>query len=258
MLKISVLADNRATRDFKAEWGLSLFIEKDGKNILFDFGDSDLFLKNAEKMEIDPFAADHFVLSHGHWDHGNGLRFMPRIKLICHPDAFTKRSRGNLNIGLPFTLEEAKKKFDLVLTKSPIELEKGIYFLGEIERKFDFEDIATPFIKEDKTVDTMKDDSGLAIITDKGLAVISGCAHAGICNTVEYAKKITGVDKVYAVFGGFHLGGGDEQSSKTIGYFKNIKVEYISTGHCTQLPALMEFANAFNSVPFASGKVVEL
>lgn len=258
MLKISVLTDNRAARDFKAEWGLSLFIEKDGKSILFDFGDSDLFLKNAEKLGINPLAADHFLLSHGHWDHGNGLRFMPKIKLICHPDAFIKRYSGSNNIGLPFTLEEAKEKFDLVLTDSPMTIEEDIFFLGTIERKFDFENITTPFVREDGSIDTLKDDSGLAIITDKGLAVISGCAHAGICNTVEHAKKITGVDKVYAVFGGFHLKGGDAQCAETIDYLKNVKAEYISTSHCTQFPALIEFANAFGSVPFAAGKVIEL
>lgn len=257
-LKISILTDNRATRNFMAEWGLSFFIEKNGKSILFDFGDSDLFIKNAEKMGINPFAADHFVLSHGHWDHGNGLRFMPQVKIVCHPDAFIKRYRDNNFLGLPYTLEEAEKKFELVLTKSHLELEKDIFFLGEIERNFDFEIVDTPFKKEDGTMDTVKDDSGIAISTDKGLVVISGCAHAGICNTVEYAKKVTGVSKVYAVIGGFHLKGGDKQCAETINYLKNIKAEYVSTSHCTQFPALVEFAAALESVPFASGDVIEL
>ncbi len=258
MLKISVLTDNRATRDFKAEWGLSFFIEYDGKKILFDFGDSSLFLENAEKMGINPFEADHFVLSHGHWDHGNGLRFMPPVKLVCPPEAFIKRYRDSIFLGLPYTLEEAEKKFTLVMTDSPIELEKDIYFLGEIERNFDFEKVETPFIKEDGTMDTVKDDSGIAINTAKGLVVISGCAHAGICNTVEHAKKVAGVEKVYAVIGGFHLKGGDMQCSETINYFKKIKPAIVSTSHCTQFPALVEFADALGSVPFASGEVIEL
>ncbi len=258
MVKISVLTDNHAQRQFRAEWGLSFFIETDSTKILFDFGDSDLFLKNASILGIDPFSADHYVLSHGHWDHGNGLRYTPSRKIICHPEAFIKRYRGERYLGLPYTREEAEEKFDLVLSDSFYRMTDDAFFLGEIPRQFDFENIVTDFAKEDGSMDPVMDDSGIALITEKGLVVISGCAHAGICNTVEHARKVTGVNSVHAVLGGFHLKGGDRQCRETISYLKRRDAEDVSTGHCTQFPALVDFANELGSRPFMTGQIIEL
>lgn len=256
-MKIYVLTDNHAQRGFAAEWGLSLYIE-DNEKILFDFGDSDLYLKNAEKLGLDVLAADHFVLSHGHWDHGNGLRYLPNRPLICHPDSFIKRYRGTKYLGLPYTFDEAQERFRLILSSEPYKINDNTIFLGGIPRVTEFESKGTDQVKEDGSLDLVMDDSGIVIKTEKGLIVISGCAHAGICNTVEYAKKVTGIDKVYAVLGGFHLKGGDELTRKTIEYLKGLNIEMIRTTHCTAFPALVEFANAFGSIPFASGQVLEL
>lgn len=257
-MKINILTDNHALRDFDAEWGLSMFIEFNKQTILFDFGNSDLFLRNAEKLGLDVLNADYFVLSHGHWDHGNGLRFLPKRKLICHPGSFIKRYRGDKYLGLPYTFEESKEKFDLILSSRPLEIYKDVYFLGSIPRIIEFESKGTDQVKEDGTIDLVEDDSGLVIKTDKGIVVISGCAHAGICNTIEHAKKITNINKVYAVLGGFHLKGEDEVTTKTIEYLKRLNINYISTSHCTRFPALVQFANAFGSRPFESGQVIEL
>jgi len=256
-MKIYVLTDNHAQRDFRAEWGLSFYIEST-KNILFDFGDSDLFLKNAEKLGLDILSADHFVLSHGHWDHGNGLRYMPFRKLICHPGCFINRYRGENYLGLPFKKEEAEKKFDLCLSDKPLSIDENITFLGEIPRTVEFESRGSGQTLEDGSNDPVMDDSGIVIKTEKGIVVITGCAHAGICNTVEYAKKVTGDDNVYAVLGGFHLKGGDEVTDKTIAYLKNMNIDFMCTGHCTAFPALAEFTNVFGSQPLAAGKIIEL
>ena len=88
-------------------------------------------------------------------------------------------------------------------------------------------------------MDFVEDDSGLVFKTDKGLVVISGCAHSGICNIIEYAKKTTGINKVYAVIGGFHLKGEDDLTTKTIEYLKTIDIEYLSTSHCTEFQLLL-------------------
>lgn len=257
-MKIFVLTDNHASRDFAAEWGLSLYI-KSSKNILFDFGNTNLFLENAKKMELDIHDADYCVLSHGHWDHGNGLRYLSDKKLICHPDAFIKRYRkAGGYIGLPFTLEEAREKFELILSSDPYFIDENIIFLGEIPRIVEFESKNTNFIKDDNTLDFVMDDSALAIKTKKGLVVISGCAHSGICNTIEYARKVSGIQKIYAVLGGFHLKGGDKLTRKTIEYLKGVNADIIATSHCTQFPALVEFSNAFGSKPFTSGMIIEL
>ena len=97
-MKLSVLTENTAGAYFFAEHGLSYFIEYDNKKILFDTGASDVFLKNAEKLKIDINSADCIVLSHGHWDHGNGLKYLQNKPLICHPTVFFKRYRKAENI----------------------------------------------------------------------------------------------------------------------------------------------------------------
>lgn len=76
-------------------------------------------------------------------------------------------------------------------------------------------------------------DSGLVIKTNLGLIVISGCAHSGICNTIEYAKKVTGENRALAVIGGFHLKEIDEQTVKTIDYMKKNNVNLLYLAHCT-------------------------
>jgi 7,8-dihydropterin-6-yl-methyl-4-(beta-D-ribofuranosyl)aminobenzene 5'-phosphate synthase len=251
------LVDNHAQKVFRAEWGFSLYIEG-SKNILFDFGDSDLYLENADQLGINVVNADYFVLSHGHWDHGNGLRYLPKRKLILHPGAFVKRYNEERFIGLPLSYEEAHARFDLIASTGPYKIDENITFLGEIPRETDFEAKSGPHVKEDGSWDPILDDSALAIKTKKGLVVISGCAHSGICNTIEYAIKVSGMDKVYAVLGGFHLKGEDEVTQKTVNYLKGKNIEKIAATHCTEFPALVEFANVFGSRPLASGQVIEL
>ena len=202
--------------------------------------------------------ADYYVLSHGHWDHGDGLKFMPKINIICHPEVFMKRYSGERYLGLPYSYEEAINKFTFTFSEKPYKIDNDIIFLGGIPRITKFESKKTNFKKEDGSLDFVDDDSGIVFITDKGLVVISGCAHAGICNMIEYARKITGIDKVYAVLGGFHLKGKDEVTLQTVNYLKKLNITFLSTSHCTRFPALVHFANALGSSPYCAGEVIEL
>ena len=224
----------------------------------FDFGNTDLFLRNAEKLGVDVVNAEHFVLSHGHWDHGNGLQYMPSRKLVCHPGVFIKRYRGTNYLGLPYSEEEMREKFDCMTSAEPVQLDDDVFFLGEIPRRVDFESRKTDFIKEDGTMDLVMDDSGLAIKTEKGIVVITGCAHSGVCNMIEHAMDVCGDRRVYAVLGGFHLKGNDELTEKTIGYLKKMDIRYMSTSHCTEFPALVRFANELDSWPYHAGDIIEL
>ncbi len=93
--------------------------------------------------------------------------------------------------------------------------------------------------------DPFRDDQGLVVkVKGKGLVIISGCAHAGIINTVEFAKKVAGTDKVHAVIGGFHMTGRlfDPIVQPTIDEMKNIKPDYIVPMHCTGWKAINRFA----------------
>ena len=256
-MKLSVLTENSASPYFIAEHGLSYFIEYDNKKILFDTGATDVFLKNAEKLKINLDETDVIVLSHGHWDHGNGLKFIQNKPLICHPDVFMKRFRKGTDeyIGINSGFDELNKKFDLQLSKEPHYITENIIFLGEIPRLNDFESQKTSFTDEKGNDEFVPDDTALAIIKDEALIVVSACSHSGICNIVEYAKKITGINTVKAVIGGFHLKRQDNQTKKTIAYFKTNKVEKLLPSHCTQLPALAAFYIAFKIEQVKSGMV---
>ena len=150
-MKLTVLNDNTAGRICPAEFGLSFLLEED-KKVLFDLGPSDIFIRNAKALNISLEDIDCIVLSHGHWDHGNGLKYIKNKKLICHPDCFIKRYRkkDDACIGLPLTLEEAKENFELILTKEPYNISENIVFLGEIPRKNNFESTKTPFCRDEK------------------------------------------------------------------------------------------------------------
>ena len=258
-LKITILTENEAGSYFLAEHGLSYLIETENQKILFDTGYSDVFLQNAKKLNIDiQSKVDTVVLSHGHWDHGDGLRYIENKTLITHPSAFIKRYRKNDNsyIGLALSKEEIEKKFHLILSETPYKLNDNLYYLGTIPRINDFEAFTTPFIKDDNKPDFVSDDSALAAIQDNELIVITGCSHAGICNIIEYAKKITGVEKVKAVIGGFHLKFHNNQTSMTIEYLKDQNIEQIYPAHCTQLPALAAFYEAFKSKHITTGTIL--
>ena len=238
MIKITVLNDNRCSnKSLECEHGLSLLIEDNNQKVLFDTGQTNIYLKNANKLGIDLNDVESIILSHGDYDHGNGLKyFNQKVNLICHPDfVLTRISKrtGNDN-GLNQSREELMNKFDLIETRDPYYIDNGIIFLGEIERSNDFEkDANLPAYDENGNTYIHLDDSGLCIDTPDGLIVISGCAHSGICNTIEYAKKITGKNEVLAVVGGFHLKNIDYQTEKTIEYMKNNNIGIILLAHCT-------------------------
>jgi 7,8-dihydropterin-6-yl-methyl-4-(beta-D-ribofuranosyl)aminobenzene 5'-phosphate synthase len=254
-VNLSVLSEVRAMDGFGSEHGLSFLIEVDQKRILFDTGASGLFKNSASKLGIHLDEIDLIVLSHGHWDHGDGLQYMEGIPLICHPGCFVKRYRksGGDYLGLSLTEKEAGKRFDLQTSPRPVLISEHLWFLGEIPRWNGFEAKSTKYILEDGTEDFILDDSGMVCVTDHGLVVISGCAHAGICNVVEKAMAVTGVSKVAAVIGGFHLRAFNNQVRRTISYLKNLGVEQVIPSHCTFDPALEEFHKMFGKNELQTG-----
>ena len=254
-MNLTVLSEMRAMDGFESEHGLSFLIEVDRKRILFDTGASNLYIRNAARLGIDLEEVDRIVLSHGHWDHGNGLEYMKGKPLICHPGCFVKRYRksGKDYLGLSLSQKELSERFDLETFRQPVRLSDHLWFLGEIPRKNDFEAQSTKYVLEDGSDDFIMDDSGLVAITPKGLVIISGCAHSGICNMIEHARRVTGVFKVAAVLGGFHLRATNKQTRKTIEYLEKLKVAQVIPSHCTFDPALKLFQKTFGSRELLSG-----
>jgi 7,8-dihydropterin-6-yl-methyl-4-(beta-D-ribofuranosyl)aminobenzene 5'-phosphate synthase len=247
-MKITILTENCAGGHLLAEHGLSYLIEIDDQKFLFDTGHSDVFLKNARKLKMDiENEVKTVVLSHGHWDHGDGLKYLQNKKLIVHPGAFIRRFRKKdfSPVGLSLTKNEIESRFELTESKTPVQISESLWFLGEIPRKNEFEAQTTSFVDDLGNDDYIPDDSALAAVVNKRLTVITGCSHSGICNIVEYAKKVTGVSDVKAVLGGFHLKEQNEQTRQTIAYFKSNQIKQVFPSHCTELPALATFYDAF-------------
>lgn len=250
-MKLTVLVDNNTYIDkyYYGEPALSFYIEESNKKILFDTGYSDILLTNAKKMNIDLKKLDYVVISHGHNDHTGGLKYLnddylKDIQLLSHNKAFLKRKNNGIDIGSPISLENLKVKEYIDGTNGYTITDKLI-FLGEIERKLDFEKNYVGNL-ENGEKDSVIDDSALVYNNDDGLFIITGCSHSGICNIIEQAKKITGKNKINGIIGGFHLFKNDDRLKETILYFKNNNIKNLYPCHCVSLDVKSELKKHFN------------
>lgn len=258
LMKLTVLTENTAGSKLLAEHGLSYLIEINNDKILFDTGNSDVFLKNAWQLGISiQDDIKTVVLSHGHWDHGDGLRFIENKTLILHPSAFMNRyrQRDRSYIGLAMTKKETENKFTIIESAKPYKINDSVIFLGEIPRLNKFEAKTTTFIDENDNPDFVPDDTALAIIKNNELIVVTGCSHAGICNIIDHAKKVTGIEHINTVIGGFHLKHNDTQTQNTIEYIRSQNIQNVYPSHCTELPALCAFSQKFKIKPVKTGMV---
>ncbi len=213
--------------------------------------------KIADLAGIDLERTDYVALSHFHRDHTRGLLFhgfSGKRKIILHPrilDAVLKSDDDKIKHDFEKIHSVLANDFEVVASQQALEFSRGAFFLGEIPRRNNFE----PGCFED---DAMEDDTALAFKTDKGVVVVSGCSHAGICNICEYAKEVTG-QPLYAVIGGFHLLAEENPPvAETVDYFKKENPPMLLPMHCVDFSALVAFHNAFGSPKFSAGDVIEL
>ncbi len=249
-----------------AEHGLSCLLKiyagQEEHVLLMDAGVTSYCLfHNASVLNASLDSVESVILSHGDFDHIGGLPdFLKQVKkemeVFAHPDAFLERRLNITPLGmladLP-TLKEAlirKNKVVIQKRREPSLLASDLVLLsGEIARTTDFEK-GFPWAEvkvDDKwVVNPFNDDQGIAVnIKGRGLVILSGCAHAGIINTVRHLQKISGTDKVHAVLGGFHLSGPIFEPSigPTIAQMKEIGVDYVVPMHCTGFKASTQFAS---------------
>jgi 7,8-dihydropterin-6-yl-methyl-4-(beta-D-ribofuranosyl)aminobenzene 5'-phosphate synthase len=239
-------------RNFLAEHGFSVLVTTaDGTQVLFDTGaTTNAVPYNLSLLGLDiERDLDVAVLSHGHSDHCGCVGRL-RCPTYAHPDALGYRylqRNGELRFDLTaHDLLLAKDR--LTFEAGPVEVAPNVWTTGQIERTNDWE---TPkgFLRSEGTQlqpDAILDDQGLALVTETGLVVIAGCAHAGIINTVRQAQQVTGVEDIRAVVGGFHLIDADaEKLERTLKGLRELEAEVLAPLHCTGFHATAALAQAF-------------
>lgn len=258
--RIITLSENTAgPGNLLAEWGLSILVETGATSILLDTGQSISTSHNVDSLGVDLSKISKIVLSHGHFDHTGGLRQMlgkmrKEVEIIAHPDIWAdkygRRQGQDRYIGIPFQRQDLESLgANFHLTTKPVRLTDNIMTTGEIPMVTEFEHIdPNLFVKKEAEFkpDQLLDDQALIINTELGLAVVLGCAHRGIINTLYHAREITGVEKIRTVIGGCHLiGASEERVWLTIAALRELGVETIGVSHCTGMPAAVIMAQEF-------------
>lgn len=248
---IKTLVENTSlSNNFGSEHGLSLYIETNNQKILFDAGAGDLFLHNAKKLDVDIADIDYLVISHGHYDHGGGLKAFleenSKAKVFLHPLAFENyyviRSNGKLDfIGLDSSLKEEKQ---VVFTSNHFFISNEIQLFSNVVQKETRPKSNNGLFTEhkgQKIDDTFAHEQNLLIEEDGKTLLATGCAHNGIINIIEHFYMLQGIMPNY-VIGGFHLSsrsGANEEPDKIdrLGkYLLNTGAMYY-TCHCTGIDA---------------------
>jgi 7,8-dihydropterin-6-yl-methyl-4-(beta-D-ribofuranosyl)aminobenzene 5'-phosphate synthase len=256
-LKITVLVTNLAgdPHEGDGEWGYSALVEMDGHRILYDTGSSaDMVLRNAKALKIDLSDIEDVVLSHNHYDHVGGLMALRRELVKINPRAI---SRVHVGAGIfePRLNESGEDQNGLRLIKSeylatggvfivhdkPTELFPGMWLTGPVPRP-NSEKNWTPGLSRatvhGRVEDNVPEDSALVFDTDRGMVILTGCAHAGIVNITEYARTIVGARPIVVVIGGLHLFAASDQALAWTGEkLKSYGVQSLLAGHCTGIEA---------------------
>jgi 7,8-dihydropterin-6-yl-methyl-4-(beta-D-ribofuranosyl)aminobenzene 5'-phosphate synthase len=254
-----------------AEHGLSLLITvykgQDRRSVVFDAGYSRIGVThNVERLGIGLEEIEAIVLSHGHMDHTGALNSIldktPRpLTLVVHPGVFMHPRYFSLDNGrkllFPRTLVRAEleaRNVEILETKNPtLIVDDMVMVTGEVERTTEFEKgLPNAVVEKNGRLerDTIPDDQALVVnLRDKGMVVISGCSHAGIVNTILFAQKVSGLEGLHAVLGGFHLSGRNSEPviEKTIEVLIKMAPRVIVPMHCTGWNAIRRFSEAFPS-----------
>jgi 7,8-dihydropterin-6-yl-methyl-4-(beta-D-ribofuranosyl)aminobenzene 5'-phosphate synthase len=252
-------------------------------SILWDAGLTETTLMgNIKRMGIDPGVINKIAISHGHGDHTAGVTEIlraihvkptaklweegateeeihnwvqwQRIPLVVHPAAFRERWRvaedGKMSGPYPQPPRDEWEAVgaEMILSEGPYRLGPGCWTTGEVPR-LSFEESGRSSSRVYREggqflPDDIEEDQAIVInVKDKGLVVVSGCAHSGIVNTVNYAREISGVERIWAVLGGFHLARSpQEEVQRTIDVMKSFEPKVIAPSHCTGFSAICQFA----------------
>jgi len=274
MKKITCVIDNAVqhSSSFWGEHGLSLLVETDHGNALYDTGQTEAVLShNLNLLGSAPGGVTALVLSHAHVDHTGGLAaalaLKPGLPLYASPDLFRPRFtlRGDeyKPIGLPLTRDELARRADLRLSEVPVEVVPGVWTAGEIADRLEPEGRSARHVvpaDNGRQPDPYRDDTSLVVET-RGLTVVCGCCHAGLLNTLARVRQVF-QRPIVAIVGGTHLVDTDAAYLQHV--IEVLRDTYGSPrlylNHCTGERAYVALANAFGDQanPFPAGTTLTL
>ena len=255
-LKVTILSTMLADKGI-GEWGFAALVEADEHRILFDTGARpNTVLQNARELGVNLASVQEVILSHNHGDHTGGLLTLRRELRGQAPDAvsrahvgrgiFWPRGKNPAWKSMPAVKEEYEElggKF--VEHAKPAQIHPGVWLTGPIprihpERNWGVGGKIGQVQSPDGPVeDTIPESMSLAINTQQGLVVISGCGHAGIVNTLEYARKTVRRAPIHAALGGFHLfRASDDHLEWTASKLRETGLRSFMGAHCTGLEAV--------------------
>jgi 7,8-dihydropterin-6-yl-methyl-4-(beta-D-ribofuranosyl)aminobenzene 5'-phosphate synthase len=250
----TMLVGNGATG--VGEWGFAALLEADGRKILIDTGARpETVLRNIEEMGVDLSTVTEVVLTHNHGDHTGGLLALRRAVMAKNSAALARvhvpagifLSRLDPNGRETSGLLPIKAAFEqmggtFIEHAGPFELAPGVWLLGPVPRvhpERNFNTTGRLQLPSGPVEDNVPEDTAIAVNTRSGLVVISGCGHAGIVNTLEYARKTVVDAPIEAAIGGFHLfGASDEVLEWTGGRLRALGVRNLLGAHCTGIEAV--------------------
>ncbi len=245
MLELTILTENSVRRPgLLAEHGLSLWLELPGSKILFDAGQSTVFLHNAGRLGIDLGQADGLVLSHGHYDHGNGFAAFPagtsRPKFFVHPDAFASRYAVAEPGGSPRPVGLGWQPADLPYLAGNIHYNKGSLALAEnvwLCSEIKSNQASPGFLLKkpgEQKPDPFLDEQVLIIRQKKGLVIIFGCCHPGLATSLAHLKQLFPDEPIQAILGGLHLGQASiGELADLAAVIKELDLQYLIPLHCS-------------------------
>jgi 7,8-dihydropterin-6-yl-methyl-4-(beta-D-ribofuranosyl)aminobenzene 5'-phosphate synthase len=243
-VEITLLSDNAVNKKgLLAEHGLSILLERDEQQLLFDVGQGISAVHNAHVLG-KTLHAPPIVLSHGHYDHTGGLisfsRIFPKTAIFAHSDVFTQRFSltGNdvRNVSVPFTKEELEREgVEVYFENDPHEVLEGIWTTGQIARPFAADQRVTGLSLDasGRVIDNVLDEIAVVVEGSKKALLLLGCAHAGVRNTIQQVEAMT-EKPLYAIVGGLHLVNARQRDVRALSLFLRKRgVGFVAASHCT-------------------------
>jgi len=244
-MKATILVDNNTRDLLKAEWGLSVYIEHEGKKILLDCGTTNVFAENAEALGIDLSTVNLGVLSHAHFDHSDGLEgFFEKnqeakfyLRSACRENCYSKKGGTELHyIGIKEGyLSRYKERFSFV--DGDMEVSPGVWLIPH--KSLDLAAVgehAGMYVKIRGRFepDAFEHEQSLVLETSKGLVIFNSCSHGGADRIIRDICKTWPDKKIHAYIGGLHLFRSSDQ--EVLEFARRVKetgIGRIYTGHCT-------------------------